>query len=55
MHSSELTLAITTLANAIASSCRSNEEMALVAAILVQLGDTLSTIAVHRSLRADEK
>ena len=44
MNSLELTSAVTALANAIA--CRLTvEEMALVAGILVQLGDTLATIA----------
>ena len=49
MNSLELTSAVTALANAIA--CRLTvEEMALVAGILVQLGDTLATIAERESL-----
>ena len=49
MNSLELTSAVTALANAIA--CRLTvEEMALVAGILVQLGDTLATIAARESL-----
>ena len=49
MNSPELTSAVTALANAIA--CRLTvEEMALVAGILVQLGDTLATIAERESL-----
>ena len=49
MNSLELTSAVTALANAIA--CRLTvEEMALVAGILVQLGDTRATIAERESL-----
>ena len=49
MGSWELTGAVTVLANAIA--CRlTAEEMALVASLLVQLGDTLATIAARESL-----
>ena len=49
MNSLELTSAVTALANAIA--CRLTvEEMALIAGILVQLGDTLATIAARESL-----
>ena len=44
----ELTYAITALANAIA--CRlDSEEIALLSAILVQLGDTLATIQATQS------
>ena len=49
MTSLELTSAVTALANAIA--CRLTvDEMALVAGIFVQLGDTIATIAVRESL-----
>ena len=49
MNSLELTSAITALANAIA--CQMTvEEIALLAGILVQLGDTLSTIAAREAL-----
>ena len=49
MNSLELTSAITALANAIA--CRMTvEEIALLAGILVQLGDTLNTIAAREAL-----
>ena len=49
MNSLELTSAVTALANAIA--CRlTAEESALVASILVQLGDTLATIAARETL-----
>ena len=49
MNSLELTAAITALANAIA--CRlTPSEIALIASIFVQLGDTLATIAAQRAL-----
>ena len=49
MNSLELTSAVTALANAIA--CRlTTSEISLLASILVQLGDTLATIATQRSL-----
>ena len=49
MNSLELTGAITALANGMACG-RSAEEIALWAGILVQLGDTLATIAAHQAL-----
>ena len=49
LNSLELTAAVTALANAIA--CKfSVGELALVAGIFVQIGDTLATIAAERSL-----
>ena len=49
MNGCELTASVTALANAI--SCRMNpEELTLLAAVLTQLGDTLNTIALRRSL-----
>lgn len=49
MNSCELSASVTALANAIA--CKySNDELNLLAAVLVQLGDTLATIATQRSL-----
>ena len=49
MNSLELTSAVTALANAIA--CRlSTDELALLSGILVQLGDTLATIAAQQAL-----
>ena len=49
MNACELTASITALANAI--SCRlNNEEIALLSTILVQLGDTLVTIAAQKAL-----
>ena len=50
MHSLELTAAITAIANAIAESA-SQDEIALISSALVQLGDTLATIASSRALR----
>lgn len=49
MNSCELTASITALANAIANGMEP-EELSLLGAMLSQLGDTLSTIAVHKSL-----
>ena len=49
MNSLELTSAVTALANAI--TCKLTlDEMALLSSILVQLGDTLATIATSESL-----
>ena len=49
MNPCELTASVTALANAIA--CRySNEELTLLASVLVQLGDTLVTIATQRAI-----
>ena len=49
MNALELTSAVTALANAIA--CRlTPDESALLASILVQLGDTLATIATQRDV-----
>ena len=49
MNALELTSAVTALANAIA--CRfTADEAALLASILVQLGDTLATIAARDNL-----
>ena len=54
MKALELTSAATALANAIA--CRLPPgEAALVASILVQIGDTLATIAARQSLCAEQK
>lgn len=49
MNALELTTAITTLANTIACKLTSSE-VSLLASVLVQLGDTLATIATQRSL-----
>jgi dolichol kinase len=52
MGSLELTGAITAIAGAISSGL-SVDEITLLAAIFVQLGDTLATIAVARGLCQD--
>ena len=49
----ELTVALSTLANALSCNLTANE-MALLASIFVQLGDTLATIASRESLCADK-
>lgn len=49
MNSYQLTTSVTAVANAIASNL-SLEETTLLAAALVQLGDTLATIATHRAI-----
>ena len=49
MNSLELTAAVTAMANAIACS-RTASELALIASIFVQLGDTLATIAASQAL-----
>ena len=49
MNACEITAAVTAAANTIA--CRLNdEELALWSSMLVQLGDTLATIAAQRDL-----
>ncbi len=48
MNSCELTAGITAIANGIACKLN-NDELTLLAAVLVQLGDTLVTIASARS------
>ena len=49
MNSLELTSAVTALANAIACKLTLSE-IALVASLFVQLGDTLATIAASHAL-----
>ena len=49
MTALEITGAITALANLIAKD-RTAEEIALIASLLVQLGDTLATIAATETL-----
>ena len=48
----ELTSAVTALANAIASGL-TVDEIALIASVFVQLGDTLATIAARENLCGD--
>ena len=52
MKSLELTSAVTVVANAIACNL-TVDEIALVASIFVQLGDTLATIAARENLCGD--
>ena len=49
MNTCQLTTSITAAANALSSKL-SVEETTLLAAILVQLGDTLATIATQRTI-----
>ena len=46
-----LTTALSTLASAVACHIGSSEELALLAAALVQLGETLATVAAQRALQ----
>lgn len=49
MNSCELTASITVIANGLASKLN-DDELTALSTVLVQLGDTLATIATHRSL-----
>ena len=49
MNSCELTTAVTAVANTLAYKL-SNNELTLLASVLVQLGDTLVTIATQRTI-----
>ena len=53
MNSLELTSAVTALANAIVCKL-SVDEIALLASIFVQLGDTLATIAAQENLCGEQ-
>ena len=50
MDPCELTASITAAANAIARKL-SDDELTLLSAVFVQLGDTLATIATQRAIR----
>ena len=54
MKSFELTAAVTALANAIAERL-SDGELALIASLFVQLGDTIATILAGHALREEQK
>ena len=54
MSACELTASITAAANAIACKL-DDDELALLAAVLVQLGDTLATIATQRAICNSDK
>ena len=49
MNPCELTASATALANALACKLN-NEELTLLASVIVQLGDTLITIATQRTI-----
>ena len=49
MNACELTAAVTALANALACKL-SDEQLALLSSVLVQLGDTLVTISARKNL-----
>ena len=49
MNPCELTTSVTALANALACKLN-NEELTLLASVIVQLGDTLVTIATQRTI-----
>ncbi|MBN7772796.1 DUF6774 domain-containing protein [Clostridium aminobutyricum] len=55
MNYCELTAAISSLAIVIAKNIPDDDELDLLAATLTQLGDTLATIAAHRSLCESSK
>ncbi len=54
MNSCELTASVTAIANAIAGKL-DNESLTLLASVLVQLGDTLVTIATRRAICESKK
>lgn len=49
MNSCELTASVTAIANALACKL-SDDELTLLASVLVQLGDTLVTIVTQRTI-----
>ena len=49
MNSCELTASVTAVANSLACKLN-NDELTLLASVLVQLGDTLVTIVTQRSI-----
>ena len=52
MDACELTASVTAVANV--RACRlSDDELAMLSAVLVQLGDTLAVIAAQRALSGD--
>ena len=54
LNSCELTASITATANAIACKL-SSDELSMLSVILVQLGDTLATIATQRTICESKK
>lgn len=58
MNPYETSMSVAAIANAIACKLSSPEEIAAVAAVFVQLGDTMETIAAQQALcisRKDKK
>lgn len=53
MNSCEITAGVTAIANCLAKNL-SDSELALVAAVFVQLGDNLALIAAHRQLCSEK-
>lgn len=54
MNAYELSISISLIASAVATKL-SDENLALTAAIFTQLGDTLATIAVQRSIEKNNQ
>lgn len=54
MNACELTASITAAANVIACKL-DDDELALLSAVLVQLGDTLATIATQRAICSEKE
>ena len=54
MNPCELSASISAVANAVACKL-TDDELALLAAVLVQLGDTLATIATQRAICENAK
>ena len=50
MNPCELTAAVSTLALVIANNVQNDNELDLLSAIFVQLGDTLATISTQRAM-----
>lgn len=55
MNPYEISMSVAAIANAIACKLNSPEEIAAVAAVFVQLGDTMETIAAQQALCISRK
>jgi len=51
LNPDELAVLVNTISVAIGDSIASTDELALLAAIFVQIGDTLSTMALQRAVK----
>jgi len=51
MNACELTTMVTALANLLAQKLEDDDELAVFAAMTVQLGDTLETISAQRAIQ----